>query len=366
MGAVFLVYRQIRHLTSGDLDGAMLNADRVVDVERWFGVFNERALQELVMRSQLAIEFLDHYYVLVHFPASVGFLVWIFFRHPQAYGRIRAWFLGVTLAGLAIHVAYPLAPPRMLDQHGFVDTLHEFGPRIYSQDVTASAANQLAAMPSLHFAWAALVAAGVLHVRGSRWSLLVLLHPVITLLAIVATANHYWADAFVGGLLVVAAIVVTRVLWRSRPTFEQVPAIAPWVLEDDDRSVRFVARCLQEDGTRGQHPAVRHVELVRGEEEPDAATRLVADAGALTVVDGASEQQCRPATVGGADHDPALLTVLRYVFDDDEAQHSGEEVDAAVVVVDDERDEGDVFHGPRSHSSRCTTRARGVTAICDR
>jgi hypothetical protein len=162
--------------------------------------------------------------VFVHFTASVGFMAWVFLRHPQAWGRIRVWFLSVTLAGLAIHVAFPLAPPRMLSQHGFVDTLHVYGPSIYSKDVTASAANQLAAMPSLHFAWAAIVAAGFISIRRSRLSLLVVLHPIVTLLAIVATANHYWLDAIVGGTLVVAAIVVTHLVRRSMRRFDPVPA----------------------------------------------------------------------------------------------------------------------------------------------
>ncbi|MCU1360532.1 MAG: hypothetical protein JWN99_1821, partial [Ilumatobacteraceae bacterium] len=214
MVSVFMIYRQVRHLTSGDVDRAMANANRVVGVEQRLGVFREGALQHLVLRSRLAIDFLDHYYVFVHFSASIGFMVWIYARHPDVWPRIRAWFLSVTLTGLAIHVAFPLAPPRMLTQHGFVDTLHVYGPSIYSRDVTASAANQLAAMPSLHFAWAALVAAGLISVSRSRWSLLIVLHPMVTLLAIVATANHYWLDATVGGLLVIVSIVTTqRLAW---------------------------------------------------------------------------------------------------------------------------------------------------------
>jgi PAP2 superfamily len=210
MVTVFLLYRQVRHLTSGEVDRAMTNANHVVHAEQRLGIFSEASLQHLVLRSRWAIEFLDHYYVFVHFTASVGFMAWIFVRHPAVWPRVRAWFLAVTLVGLAIHVAFPLAPPRMLANRGFVDTLHAYGPSIYSRDVTASAANQLAAMPSLHFAWALIVAVGVISVRRSRWSLLIVLHPAITLLAIIATANHYWLDATVGGVLVVTSTFTVR------------------------------------------------------------------------------------------------------------------------------------------------------------
>ncbi len=51
---------------------------------------------------------------------------------------------------------YPVAPPRMLP--GFTDVVastHAFGS--WHTGALASQANQLAAMPSLHIAWAAVV-----------------------------------------------------------------------------------------------------------------------------------------------------------------------------------------------------------------
>lgn len=223
IGTMFMLYLQVRTLTSGDVEQATSNANRVVGIERWFGAFSEESVQRAALRSRLVIELLDHYYVFVHFTASFGFMAWIFLRHPDAWARIRTWFLAVTLTGLVIHVLFPLAPPRMLSQYGFVDTLHVYGPSIYSRDVTASAANQLAAMPSLHFAWSVLVAAGVISVLRSRLRFVVLLHPFVTLMAIVATANHYWLDAAVGGVLVTVTLVVGRVVaHRARPV-----AIAP-------------------------------------------------------------------------------------------------------------------------------------------
>ncbi|MGE0309578.1 MAG: phosphatase PAP2 family protein [Acidimicrobiia bacterium] len=187
----------------------MSNSSWVIGVERRLGLFSERSLQDLVLRSRSVVELLDYYYVFVHFSASFGFMVWAFTRHPEMWSRIRWWFLSVTVAGLAIHVAFPLAPPRMQTQHGFVDTLHLYGPSIYSRDVTNSAANQLAAMPSLHFGWAVIVAAGFIAIKRTRTSWLIVLHPIVTLLAIVATANHYWMDAIVAGVLVALAVVAT-------------------------------------------------------------------------------------------------------------------------------------------------------------
>ena len=57
-------------------------------------------------------------------------------------------------------------------------------------------------MPSLHVGWALVVAIGVLSICQSRWKWLILAHPILTGLVVVATANHYWTDAIVAILLV--------------------------------------------------------------------------------------------------------------------------------------------------------------------
>ena len=215
MMAVFMLYRSGRMFTRDATDQAMGNAGRVIDFERALGIFNERAVQGWALSSSAVVDFLNRYYVAVHFPITIAFLVWAYIRHQNAYRFIRTWFVAVTLAALVIHVGFPLAPPRMTS--GFVDTLHEFGPRIYSKDPRRSVTNQFAAMPSLHFGWAFMLAIGFVAIKRSRNSSLVLLHPAITLLAIVATGNHYWLDAIVAGVLAAIVAVILGV-WRLHRT----------------------------------------------------------------------------------------------------------------------------------------------------
>ncbi len=47
---------------------------------------------------------------------------------------------------------------------GFVDTMAKYGPTIYPANPLDGAANQIAAMPSLHFAWAMIEAIAVVTV----------------------------------------------------------------------------------------------------------------------------------------------------------------------------------------------------------
>jgi hypothetical protein len=241
MAGLFVLYRQIRFFTRDDTDAALDNADRIVAWERRFGLFNERTVQRAALQVQPVIDVLDHYYVLVHFPLTFTFLGWVWWRRREAYAAIRTWFVGVTAAALAVHVAFPLAPPRMLD--GFVDTLAVHGPNIYPSDPHDSVANQFAAMPSLHFGWAAMVAIGWIVTHRGRARHLAWIHPIVTLLAIVATANHYWTDAAVAGVLVAGIGVVA--LRRSVPgsAADVDDAVVAEVAEVETVAAVTVRRC---------------------------------------------------------------------------------------------------------------------------
>ena len=61
--------------------------------------------------------------------------------------------------------------------------------------------NLYAAMPSLHVAWAAWCAVAVITATRSRWRHLAWLYPWVTVLVVLASANHFLLDV-AGGLAV--------------------------------------------------------------------------------------------------------------------------------------------------------------------
>jgi hypothetical protein len=67
-------------------------------------------------------------------------------------------------------------------------------------------------MPSLHVGWAVLVAVAAVAVGTSRWRWLVVAHPVLTVVAVVATANHWWLDGVVAVMVMGIAYLVVRLL----------------------------------------------------------------------------------------------------------------------------------------------------------
>ena len=210
--ALLVIYRAIRTLTKSDLRSAFANTRDVMSFESWLGLPFEDDLQRWLLDHPDIIKFLNHYYVVMHFPVAIGLLLFLYFRHHGHYRFFRNLMAFVTFTALIIHLAYPLAPPRMMT--GFVDTMREFGPSIYPKNALDGAANQIAAMPSLHFGWALIAAIAVIRVWRTRWRWLALIHPAMMVLAIIATANHWWIDAAAAGAIIGGAVMGWRFVAR--------------------------------------------------------------------------------------------------------------------------------------------------------
>ena len=186
---------------------AFTNAKRIIRAERMLGMFHEESIQEVFLHSRAFVQFLNTWYGVAHFVVTLAAMVWCFRVMPERYRSIRnglAIMTGLALLGFAF---FPLLPPRLLPgSYGFVDTLKVFGgPWSFDSGPAAKVSNQYAAMPSLHFGWASWCAITFWPWARTRWRrVLLVAYPLVTLFAIVVTANHYLLDA-AGGLVVFAA-----------------------------------------------------------------------------------------------------------------------------------------------------------------
>ncbi|WP_051795248.1 phosphatase PAP2 family protein [Streptomyces sp. NRRL S-87] len=146
------------------------------------------------------------YYTSFHFVVPLTILALLYWRRPADYRWARASLGLATVIALVGFWLYPLAPPRLMPGLGFVDTVH--GPQDLANPqygAMTAISNQYAAMPSLHFGWSLWCGVVVFVLARRRWQKAVgLVHPLVTVCAIVATANHWVLDA-VGGAAVVAA-----------------------------------------------------------------------------------------------------------------------------------------------------------------
>ncbi|MEV6580725.1 phosphatase PAP2 family protein [Streptomyces sp. NPDC051582] len=209
VAGLFAVYKAGRMLSTDRTDEAFRNAGRIWDAERALHLPGEGAIQRLLLHGDPLVHTANTYYAAVHFPATVLFLIWLYVRRPGHYLWARRVLAVLTGAALVLHLTFPLAPPRMLGAAHLVDTAQVYGPSVYrAAPTTDTMANQFAAMPSLHFGWALMLALGMIAATRSRWRVLWLLHPLVTLFVVVGTANHYWLDAIVATLLLGGALLV--------------------------------------------------------------------------------------------------------------------------------------------------------------
>jgi len=218
VAGLFLVYKFGRQLATGHTGEALHNARRVWDLERTLHLPGEGSVQSVLLHGDTLVHIANTFYATVHFPATVAFLVWLYLRRPAHYIWARRVLATVTSAALVLPFVFPLAPPRMLAATGLIDTAKVYGPSVYGPPTSDHLSNQFAAMPSLHFGWALMVAIGLIVATRSRWRWLWLLHPLVTLVVIVGTANHYWLDAIVAAAMLGVALALIHPPHRTATT----------------------------------------------------------------------------------------------------------------------------------------------------
>ncbi|MFI5910114.1 phosphatase PAP2 family protein [Dactylosporangium sp. NPDC051541] len=206
---LFLAYKAGRLAVDGRVSAAFDDARLVWSLERALRLPDEAAVQHLLLSADALVRAANVFYAVVHFPATIAFLIFMYWFRPEHYIRFRRILAWLTAIGLLVHFTFPLAPPRMLSGLGMIDTAAVYGPSVYGPPQTDTMSNQYAAMPSLHVGWAIVMAAGLIHATSSRWRWLWLAHPILTMLVVAGTANHYWLDGVIAGIIVGVLLMMT-------------------------------------------------------------------------------------------------------------------------------------------------------------
>jgi hypothetical protein len=209
------IYDAITNLAPLRLHAAIAHAQGVLNLERTLHLDPELALDRWLAGHHTLGLILADYYDNAHFVVTLGLLGLLWWRRADIYRPLRNVLVLVNVLAFVVFWRYPVAPPRMLVHQGFSDVVastHAFGS--WHTGSLASQANQLAAMPSLHIAWAVWCTLAVWSMSKRR-SLrgLAVLYPCLTAFAVLATGNHFVLD-IVGGLAVAA--VATAIVWLTR------------------------------------------------------------------------------------------------------------------------------------------------------
>jgi hypothetical protein len=207
----------VRNSVTAHESQAVARAHDIVHWERWLGIFHERTVNHWLAGQHWLAYICNYYYATLHFIVTIAVGVWLYRRRPDYARQLRtAWYM-MNLTALLGFKFFPLAPPRLLPNGGFVDTVthfHTWGS--WGDKSVSSHSNLYAAMPSMHIGWSLWVAVSLVYLARHTWvRVLGAMYPLFTLFVIVGTGNHYYLDAVGGAIAFGVGLGLSRLISRT-------------------------------------------------------------------------------------------------------------------------------------------------------
>ena len=214
---VLLLYDRTRGVA--DALGVPLHEKDVLDAEKWlFGGTEPTVWLQQHLYHAPHVYWYDALATLVyttHFLATPVLAAILWLRDRSQWLRYISRVVVLAVTGLITYCLFPEAPPWMAAQHGLSPSVGRLSARgwiwLHAGNVNETlanaqkeGANPVAAMPSLHTAFAVLVAIAIGWRFRSRWRWLLALYPTAMGLTLVYCGEHYVLDVLAGVLYAVA------------------------------------------------------------------------------------------------------------------------------------------------------------------
>jgi hypothetical protein len=213
-------YRLVRGMADdpGVTAAAFEHARALIGLERGLHVFVEPSVQAWATGSHALTDIASWLYINVQTSVTLGALAFLYLFHNPSFYFVRNMFMVAMAIALVGYVLYPTAPPRLLPEWGFTDSVSNF-TGVTHDNVTVNALfNPYAAVPSMHTCFALIIGIPLSRLVKNRvgrifWAL----YPLLVVFVIVATANHFLSDAFLGACTAGISAYVASWLARARP-----------------------------------------------------------------------------------------------------------------------------------------------------
>jgi hypothetical protein len=228
----YYAYRLVRGWVDDPMGAALAfeNARELIHLEQALGVFVEPSVQAWAATKPLIIDIASWLYINAQTSVTLGALVYLYLFHNSSFYFVRNMFAVSMAIALVGYVVLPTAPPRFFPEWGFFDSVSEFVGVSHDSVAVDALFNPYAAVPSMHVCFALMIAGPIARLARRRvtrvlWSL----YPLLVTFVIVATANHFLADAILGALTAALGAWFAAWLARARPSawaFEPAKATA--------------------------------------------------------------------------------------------------------------------------------------------
>lgn len=230
---LLLIYETFRglvpHINHRVEYGWMPAVDRAL-----FGELPTATLQQWLWSGQTQwYDIALYLFYMAHFvlPVALALLVWKY--REKFYGRYIISFVVLTLAGFLTFLLFPAAPPWLAAQEGVIepvrrvssDVWFSLGVNDFPSLYNSLSPNPVAAVPSLHAAYATLFSIFIFRFFGRRWGMLSVAYPLAIYFGTVYQGEHYVIDELIGAAYGVGAYAVSGVKAFASPPLRLPAAI---------------------------------------------------------------------------------------------------------------------------------------------
>jgi len=222
---LLLVYDSFRGLVPGLNSHVnylwMPHADKFL-----FGNLPTWTLQHWFWSGSVAwYDFVFYAFYMLHFILPIGLALLVWKLRESHYWQVVSTYVVVSFMGFLTFLLFPAAPPWLASDKGLITPIahisnnvfaslgfHNF-PTLYNK----ISPNPVAAVPSLHAAYATLLVIFVYKLFGKRWALLACIYPLVIWVGTVYSGEHYAIDEILGIVYAFVAYFGVRWLFNHEP-----------------------------------------------------------------------------------------------------------------------------------------------------
>ncbi len=222
--AMLLIYESFRgiaeHLNTHVTYGFMPAADRLM----FFGQLPSFWLQGILWHGRVMwYDMIFYLAYMLHFVLPLALAVAIWKLKEKEYWRYVLAFVTVSFMGFLTFVAFPAAPPWMASDKGLIEPItrvsshvwYSLGIEDFPSFYNKISPNPVAAVPSLHAAYAVLFALFITKLFESKWRWLAWVYPILIWMGTVYQGEHYVIDLIIGGIYAVVGYIVSPYILKA-------------------------------------------------------------------------------------------------------------------------------------------------------
>jgi membrane-associated phospholipid phosphatase len=193
-----------------------------------FGNLPTVYLQNLLWHGHVRwYDFVFYLAYMLHFIIPIGLALLVWKTREKEYWRVVVTYLVSAFGAFLTFLLFPAAPPWLAAQNNYIqpivrissDVWFALGLKDFPSVYNHISPNPVAAIPSLHAAWATLLVIFVYKLYGLRMAAVASIYPFLIYIGTIYEGEHYAFDVITGILYAIAAYMLTPYLIKKSSRF---------------------------------------------------------------------------------------------------------------------------------------------------